>query len=322
MKEKIAVVIVTYNRKELLLECLESVLSQTYPIAKIILIDNASTDGTQERLVQAGYLNQKDVKYIFMDDNTGGAGGFYEGIRECTKIDCDWVWVMDDDTIPQKDCLEKLIVAKNVILEKKILDGMQSVKKISFLASTVYGPAGEFMNLPMVSNKTAPNGYEYWYNFLEDGIVNISNATFVSLLINIDAIKNCGLPCRDYFIWGDDTEYTTRLTHFYGDAYFVGNSKVVHKRVGAKALGIDNEENIARIELFHFFYRNQVINNRYYNRDYHYIRQCIKGLITSLKYRKTHLGKYKARAIRRGYWEGLVQYQRFKSYIDDQLRKN
>lgn len=214
----IVAVVVTYNRKKLLKECLESLLEQTIKLDKIIVIDNNSNDNTFEYLKEQDILKNRCIYYKKLDKNIGGAGGFYEGIKLSQQFNPKWIWIMDDDTIPKSDCLEKLINAKNVISEK-----------ISYLASSIYGMNNEFMNVPNINTDKSESGYPNWYKYLSSGIVRIKEATFVSLLINNEAVKKIGLPMRDYFIWGDDTEYTLRLTKYYGNAYLVGNSIAIHK---------------------------------------------------------------------------------------------
>ena len=251
---KIAAIIVTYNRKELLAECMEAVLGQTYPVDEVILIDNTSTDGTYEH-VMGKNLIKDNVVYKRMKENLGGAGGFYTGIRCAYEKGADWIWIMDDDTIPMPSALEELILAINVIKDKNI----------SYLASSVYGKSGEAMNVPDVDYSAEDGMYTDWYRYLDEGIVKINRATFVSLLINRNAVEKCGYPCKDYFIWGDDTEYTMRITKYYGHAYFVGKSVVIHKRNAAKPVFITDEDNVNRMKMHYYFVRNSLINTSEYN---------------------------------------------------------
>src|SRR4028119_143552 len=101
MAETVAAVVVTYNRKQLLLECIDALLSQTRSLDKIILIDNACTDGTPEILREKGYLDNAYIDYMRLPENIGGAGGFHEGIKRGYEVGYDWLWLMDDDTIAQ-----------------------------------------------------------------------------------------------------------------------------------------------------------------------------------------------------------------------------
>ena len=251
---KIAAIVVTYNRKELLAECMEAIIGQSYAVDEMILVDNASTDGTYEYIMERKLIRD-NVIYKRMETNLGGAGGFYTGIKCAYERGADWIWIMDDDTIPTPSALEELISAINVIKEANV----------SYLASAVYGKSGEAMNVPDIDYSEEEGKYTDWYKYLNEGIVKISRATFVSLLICRNAIEKCGYPCKDYFIWGDDTEYTMRITKYYGKAYFIGKSVVVHKRNAAKPVFITDEENVDRMKMHYYFVRNSLINTNEYN---------------------------------------------------------
>ena len=103
MKEKVAIV-VTYNRRDLLIECVNALLNQTEQV-DIMVIDNASTDGTEGAL--QGYRDQKHVQYINTGKNLGGAGGFNFGIRKAYEQGYKYFWIMDDDTIPAENALQE-----------------------------------------------------------------------------------------------------------------------------------------------------------------------------------------------------------------------
>ena len=244
---KVQAVVVTYNRKDLLKECIDAILKQTAPVDKLILVDNNSTDGTEEFLTERGYLSNPVIEYMKLPENIGGAGGFYEGMKQAREYAPDWVWIMDDDTIPTETCLEELLKARDHI------DG-----KISFLASSVRGIHGEAMNVPKIARNQFSE-YTDWYRYLDKGIAQIVKATFVSLLINFEAIKACGLPWKEFFLWGDDSEYTQRVIRDYGPAYMVGKSLTIHKRFSAEALSIVKEQNKNRIPMYFYYYRNNLI---------------------------------------------------------------
>lgn len=262
--EKVVAVVVTYNRKKLLIECLKAILNQDYEVSNIVLVDNNSDDGTYELLKEKKYLDDEKIIYKKLNKNIGGAGGFYEGMKESLKYNPNWVWIMDDDTIPTKTCLKELVNAQKIIDDK-----------ISYMASSVYGENGEYMNVPNINLDTENGEYPSWYKYLDKGIVKIKEATFVSLLINGEAIKKVGLPVRDYFIWGDDTEYTLRLNKYYGNSYFIGNSIAIHKRKIAKKLSIYSEDNLNRINFYFYMIRNNLLNKK----TYYGIKNCLKFFI-------------------------------------------
>lgn len=241
---KVCAIVVTYNRKTMLEGCVRALLGQTYENFDIFIIDNGSTDGTQ-KLIES-YLSDR-IKYFNTGSNLGGAGGFYYGLKEAYKRKYEWMWIMDDDVIPTETALNELVIA------------LEHVNKCSFLASAVYSQNGSAMNTPEIS-KYSTNGYRFWYDKLEYGMVRIMHATFVSLFINAQAIAKCGLPCKDYFIWGDDTEYTMRIIGSYGAAYFVGKSKVYHLRNNSSTLNLMRENDVNRISMYYYMVRNTLLN--------------------------------------------------------------
>lgn len=103
-------VVVTYNRKDLLIKCLSALKNQTHKLKKILIIDNASTDGTAELLKNRGIICDDLVDYQRTSINIGGAGGFSVGIKQAlNKYQPNWVWLLDDDVEPTHDCLERLL---------------------------------------------------------------------------------------------------------------------------------------------------------------------------------------------------------------------
>ncbi len=283
--EDVIAVVVTYNRKKLLVECLNAIYNQSASVSKIVVIDNNSTDNTYDYLKEQKLLTNK-LDYYKLEKNIGGAGGFYEGIKKCQKWNPKWVWVMDDDTIPDKDCLKELLDKKNKISGN-----------ISYLASTVYGVNDESMNVPNINLSQSESLYPDWYRYLKYGIVKIKEATFVSLLINNDAIKKVGYPVKDYFIWGDDIEYTLRLNKYYGSSYFIGSSVAIHKRKIAKSLSLLEETDLNRLKFHYYMIRNNLINKKtYYGK-----KACFKFLLHEekemIKILFNHRAKYKIKKI-------------------------
>lgn len=79
----------------------------------VLIVDNASTDGTEDNLISSGLLNNEKIHYIKLDENTGGAGGFHYGLKYACKKGWRWFWIMDDDAEPHHDALEKLVALSN-----------------------------------------------------------------------------------------------------------------------------------------------------------------------------------------------------------------
>ncbi|MDD2267528.1 glycosyltransferase [Sulfuricurvum sp.] len=231
-KPTICAVVVTYNRKELLLECLNSIVNQNYPVDSIVIIDNCSNDGTTQKLVEAKYIstdktivikNGISIFYKKTSMNIGGAGGFNIGIKEAFSHKFDFIWLMDDDTIPHNSTLSELIKSYKISSEKLKSPIGFVCSKVLHTDHTVH-----IMNIPTIhsiyKNDSLP------FNTLdEDDVLVAYSCSFVSVLITFEAIQFSGLPYKEYFIWYDDVEFTSRIS----DQGFIGiysmNSTVVHK---------------------------------------------------------------------------------------------
>ncbi len=227
---EVTAVVVTYNRLELLKECISSLQQQEAENFNILVVDNKSTDGTREYL---NTLSDTDVQLLFLEENMGGAGGFYYGIQKALEDGADAVWIMDDDTIPQKDALKKLLEADRLLHHD-----------YGYLASDVRwidGKACEMNRVHVIKKDTA--AYD-----------RIDIASFVSLLIPAERIQQVGLPIKEYFIWGDDKEYTLRISDRW-PCYFVPQSRVVHKMKTNVGSNICTDE-ITRVQRYFYAYRN------------------------------------------------------------------
>ncbi len=210
-EERVAAVVVTYNRKALLQQCLDALQEQTHPLAEIIVVDNASTDGTRA-MVREAY---PEVDLLALEENRGGAGGFHAGMRRAMEREVDWIWVMDDDAEPVSDALEQLFAP-----------GLHHNEDTVALTSLRVNPDGSMQK-----------GSVGWYHPLkmkydlvgkEGGCwEQIGYATFVGLMVRATTVSRIGLPEADYFIHADDNEYVFRLSQ-NGLVYLVRNSKVIH----------------------------------------------------------------------------------------------
>ena len=251
----VVAVVVTYNRLEMLKKCISAIENQTYS-CDILIVNNASTDNTEEWIVS--YSKSKDnIIYYNTGENIGGAGGFNYGMRKAVEAGYDYVWVMDDDCIPNTDALEKLMNAD------KILGGPENY---GYLSSVVLWTDGT--ECKMNRQKIRKAYYEN-VHYLKDSIIQVEQSTFVSLLFSAQTIKKVGLPIKDFFIWGDDIEYTRRITVRNSmNSFMVGNSKVVHamKENTGSSIATDVPE---RINRYRYAFRNE---------GYLYRQEGIKGI--------------------------------------------
>ncbi len=242
-------VVVTWNRRLLLEQCLQALMSQTRACNRVLVVDNASDDGTAERLAAWG----DRITVLRLDRNTGGAGGFNAGVRAAVQGGADRVWLMDDDVLPDPQALERLLAAEQALAARGV--------EAAFVCSTVRTPQGALTNVAEVDGRLNDLGYAAWGEHLDLGLMATRQATFVSLLASRDQVLAHGLPLAPMFIWGDDTEYTLRLSKDR-PGFVVGDSRAVHVRAAPGALSLAHETEPGRIRLHRLLTRNVLLTKR------------------------------------------------------------
>lgn len=296
--KSVALVMVTYNRLELLKGALETIFQQMTPVDGIFVINNHSTDGTE------AYLETltKEHSNLFVKNltkNVGGAGGFNAGMKFAyQEHDYDFYWLMDDDTYPSETALTALLKAD------------QEIENVGFLSSDVVWNDGTpvKMNVPVVS--------DVWNDKVQAGLVGLKSGSFVSMLISRAAFHKVGLPIKEFFIWGDDMEYSRRISKCFA-SYFVSASVVTHK-TGANT-GVDiMSETGNRIQRYYYDNRNQ-----FYMAKKQGFKQGLKFVINriSLSFRifLSHSEKKleKIGVIFKGIWAGIFFNPKIE-YVDDE----
>ncbi len=204
---KITALVVTYNRIELLRQCLDKLLSQTRMPDEILVVDNASTDGTQkmmEELVREHASEALDgqavLKYVRLQTNTGGSGGFAYGLREAYEEGADFIWGMDDDAMPHVDALEELV--KNYDAARDAAGGHPPALWSNCRSGEASG---------------------------ESAVTQVNNWTFVGFYLAKEMLQRVGFPRDDFFIYWDDVEYAARIQRKGFKIFRVNTSKIDHK---------------------------------------------------------------------------------------------
>lgn len=200
-EEKICAVVVTYNRKTVLKKCLDALLAQTRPVDLILVVDNASTDGT-EQMFSREYARSSRVKYVNLGENLGGSGGFHHGVQYALGADSDWMWLMDDDCLPAENCLEVLL--------ENIDDKNQ-----------IYSPAV----LSLEDKRTFLWGIK---GKVGSGNHEVISIPFNGLFLHRQSAEELGLPEKNFFIYGDDTEYNLRAKTMGKRTIMVTDSIMYH----------------------------------------------------------------------------------------------
>ena len=278
----IAAVIVTFNRKELLLKNIEMCFSQQREIDKIIIIDNHSEDGTRTYIFnKISKANLDKIDYVYLEKNIGGAGGFSYGVKYAMERTYDYIWLMDDDGYPFNNMtLQNLVY----FLEKQEL-----LKKPVWLNSLVCCndtdlSFGIFINNHIVS-KRASIDVEF--------VMNTANP-FNGTLLSKELVKTIGLPREDYFIKGDEKEYLSRAQKEHTDIYTICNSLYYHptprRENGSFSIFGKKIENSVEAGWKEYYnVRNTCLNNQLYSDSWlynsvrFYLGRVLKILIYSNK---------------------------------------
>lgn len=200
LSQVVTCIVLTYNRCNYLLKCLEAIRCQSHSVANIIVVDNGSTDSTRqeiEKIISEG----QQILYINTQKNIGSSGGFSVGFKLASGFQSDWVWVMDDDVTAHPNCLEELIrncSDYHVIQPYRYYHGDDYVKseckKLNF------------------KNPFSQQKIDFIDRPSKSGHAEIACFPFEGPLIKYETFVRNAPPIEKYFIIGDDTEYSIRLS--------------------------------------------------------------------------------------------------------------
>ncbi|MDR1186701.1 MAG: glycosyltransferase [Bifidobacteriaceae bacterium] len=209
---KIVAVVVAYNRRDLLVGTLDALAAQTRPVDAVLVVDNASTDGSAAVAAEHPVVTE----VVELTRNTGGAGGFSAGLAHALMaLAAGAVWLMDDDTAPTPTALAELERAWRAY-----------PGKLALASSKVVWTDGRDhpMNTQRQRLWSSPANCR---RARRAGGIPIRSGSFVSLLIDAHTAWRHRLPLADYFIWNDDFEYSARLLR-HGRGILVPSSVTVH----------------------------------------------------------------------------------------------
>jgi len=200
MSESVAVVVVTFNRADLLGGMLDGLAAQTHEPDAVIVVDNASTDHTREVLDAHRGLH---LQRIHFDTNTGGSGGFRAGVEAAFAQGHDRIWLMDDDVVPAPDCLAVLMAQDEACLMAVREDTRgHLVEK----AATDFDLRHPWAIRP----KRASVETSYAARSEMPERVELDNVAFEGFLVRREVVAAIGLPDDSFFIFYDDVDFALR----------------------------------------------------------------------------------------------------------------
>lgn len=229
MTERVAAVVVTFNRLEKLKTVIAHLQAQSRPADWLVVVDNASTDGTAEYLAS---LEDPSLDVTTLSENTGGAGGFATGMKRAYELGADLFWLMDDDCYPSETALDTLVAGH--------ADAMKAMPGgVSFACSLVLYSDDEIGEM----NIAAPD-WKYAKLWAKgQRALLVQTCSFVSALYTRQTVERIGLPMREYFIWYDDAAYALMASQGIGPGVIILDSVVTHdtpENISVDFTGVDD----------------------------------------------------------------------------------
>lgn len=309
MSVKVCAVTATQNRCAVLQRWVNALRAQSYPLHKIIIVNNESTDGTAAWLAA-----QKDVQTL-TQCNSGSAGGFHTGMTAALESDCDWVWLLDDDIIATPDALGELVRGLVAHPEARVLNsfcvGIQNTARPSSGALSLRTSAEDFLRGQYLYTREAVQAQADAAGMLDSAGGQLYQGT----LLHRAVIENIGTPTPWFFTRGDEVEYALRIMQAGYHIWIVTKSIVMHPdapityfKVGANRLPFEQMSALKR----YYSIRNSIYLRRTYYGKHPFIpyvvRRVVGALVTEwiMGRKRSWREKVEAsRAAARGAWDGI-----------------
>lgn len=237
--DKVAVVVVTYNRADLLARMLAGLAALDRPADAVFVVDNASTDHTRDVLDAA---TVPGLVTIHSEENVGGAGGFHLGLSTAYDEGYDVMWLMDDDVVPAPDCLTRLLE----------VDGPCLIAVREDRAGALVEKAATRFDLSTpwaIRPKTSSVESDYGTRAAMPATVEVQNAAFEGFWVRREVVDRIGFPDRSFFIFYDDVDYVVRARRAGFEVLAVRDAVLVRQ------LDFDQQHDLAGWKGY-YMYRN------------------------------------------------------------------
>ena len=291
---KTAGVVVTYNRKEELVKNIRAILSQSYVVDRYYIIDNHSSDNTEQLLKEEGILDNQVIKYVYLKENIGGSGGFYTGLKMAYEDGYDFICLMDDDGRPADDKMMETLVNR--------AEKVYSANKLLLLNSLVCGP-DDILSFGLNGGiKTKQIAAEREKNNLIVGTINPFNGTLVSK----ELVEKIGYPNKDFFIKGDEQDYYYRALKANAFVATVFDSNYYHpvlERKYFKILGKTKKGSTEAPWKEYYRARNFTYMFKRDGETIKYVRQNVRQILIAIKYNPKKIQTIKM--ISKGWKDGV-----------------
>lgn len=265
---RVIAVVVTFNRLALLQRLVER-LGHVPGLAEVLVVDNASTDGTGAWLARTPTTAETPVVARSLDTNRGGAGGFHDGLAMAIDRGADLVWLMDDDGLPEADCLTALLGFDEYDFWGPLVVDEDDPSHLVF---PIRRPGTTRVVHTTAEVEAVADG-----GVLPDVVI-----PFNGVLVTRELVDRIGLPREEFFIWGDDVEYLWRAMEAGARCATVTTARVHHPRVGelgTRMMFGRTTYNHSPSDLKHYcMARNNTVNLRDYRSPLHVLAFVAKTL--------------------------------------------
>jgi rhamnopyranosyl-N-acetylglucosaminyl-diphospho-decaprenol beta-1,3/1,4-galactofuranosyltransferase len=244
--ESVAVVIVTYNRADLLTRMLDGLAAQTRPADAVYVVDNASTDHTREVL----HRHDLPLRVSHSEDNLGGAGGFHLGVKKAYEAGHDRIWLMDDDVVPTPECLEVLLAQDEACVaavREDVAGRLVEKAAVDF----------DLRNPLAIRPKRATVDATYPDRAAMPARVELENVAFEGFMFRREVVDAVGLPDASFFIFYDDVDFAVRARRAGFRIWGIRDAVLVRQ------LDFDQQHDMAGWKGFYMFRNLFVVHFRY-----------------------------------------------------------
>jgi len=301
-EQRIIAVVVTFNRLPLVERLVER-LVEVDGLHEILVVDNASSDGTGTWLATTVRGTRTPVLHRTLTTNRGGAGGFHDGLGWAVDRGADLIWLMDDDGLPAPDCLERLLAHADLDFWGPAVLAEQDTSRLCF---PIRLPGGSKVVHDMGAVRAAAR----------DGLIPDVVIPFNGVLVTQQLVDRIGLPREEFFIWGDDVEYLWRAREAGARCATVVDAHVLHPAtddLGTPMMGGRTTYNHSPSDLKHYcMARNNLVNLRDYRGNLHALAFVVKtGWFYSLTRPSLARLRLSARAMVAGLRGDFTGHQRY-----------
>lgn len=236
MTTRVAVVTIMFGDRWKFLSQVVTAIMRDSHVVTMVIVDNGSKNSEE---ISRGVEQYGDrIVVLKQKKNLGSAGGFAVGLSYVRTVDCDFVFILDDDSVPEDDAIEQFLEIRKLFPNKKVV--------ISGNRLDIPGNS-DFFYQPIIKNTTAKQTFfdvlsfskikHFLYLALFKKNKNTRKRPFVPIVPNesfvyggafipIEAVREAPLPDKSLFLYGDDMEYSWGIKKLGYDSYVCSSPKI------------------------------------------------------------------------------------------------